>query len=527
MATLATLVVSLFLLLSIIPAYSAVFSIPSGNVTALIASINQANSTPEEDTIDLEPGIYTLTMIDNGAVPPPFPIDPGGASGLPLITSRIIIRGTTAESTIIERDAGAPAFRLLHVVGTGSLTLSGLTLRGGTALSFPFWGGVREGRGGAVFNGGTLAIDHSILTDNSAGGQSGSGGAIFNSGAGTIINSSMVGNLVNANRVAWGGAIINSGTLTITNSTLADNSAHAAGVSGGAIVNGGTLTITNSTLADNSAQGAISSSGGAIVNTGTITITNSTLAHNSIIGPGFPRGGGGLYNTGAVSLQNTILAQNSATRGPDCFGSITSLDHSLIGDPTDCAVTLGSDDRTGDPGLGEFTDDGTPGNGHFPLLDTSPAIDAGNNDICLSNPLLATDQIGHPRVGVCDIGAIEFSSLLIVGLDVRPGSAKNPVNPRSNGVIPIAILSTSGFDASTVDQRNLRFGPGQALATGRGRLADVNGDGKPDIIFHFRTQESGIQCGDTSVSITGQTINGIGIQGSDSITTVGCRAKHR
>ena len=66
----------------------------------------------------------------------------------------------------------------------------------------------------------------------------------------------------------------------------------------------------------------------------------------------------------------------------------------------DCAVALLPSDLTGDPGLGSFTDDGTPGNGHLPLLETSPAIDAGNNDVCLSNVLLAIDQIGELRVGV-------------------------------------------------------------------------------------------------------------------------------
>src|SRR5919108_621659 len=59
--------------------------------------------------------------------------------------------------------------------------------------------------------------------------------------------------------------------------------------------------------------------------------------------------------------------------------------------------------RPGDPGLGAFTDDGTPGHGHFPLLPTSQAIDAGNDAVCPD-----TDQLGQPRVGPCDIGAIEF-----------------------------------------------------------------------------------------------------------------------
>ena len=58
---------------------------------------------------------------------------------------------------------------------------------------------------------------------------------------------------------------------------------------------------------------------------------------------------------------------------------------------------------TGDPGFGAFTDNGTPGHGHVPLLPTSQAINAGDATACP-----ATDQLGQPRLGQCDIGAIEF-----------------------------------------------------------------------------------------------------------------------
>ena len=57
---------SLFLLSC--PSYAAVFNIPSGNVTALIAAINTANANGEENIINLEAGTYTLTAIDNGAI---------------------------------------------------------------------------------------------------------------------------------------------------------------------------------------------------------------------------------------------------------------------------------------------------------------------------------------------------------------------------------------------------------------------------------------------------------------------------
>ena len=78
-------------------------------------------------------------------------------------------------------------------------------------------------------------------------------------------------------------------------------------------------------------------------------------------------------------------------------GVVTSLGHNLIGDPTGCTITLQPSDLTGDPGLDAFTDNGRPGNGHFPLLPTSQAIDAGSDAVCPR-----TDQLGqreYPEYG--------------------------------------------------------------------------------------------------------------------------------
>ena len=135
--------------------------------------------------------------------------------------------------------------------------------------------------------------------------------------------------------------------------------------------------------------------GGGLSNVGTATVLNSTIAENH---------GVGIANgvAGTVVLLNTLLALNAA-QIPDCFGTVTSLGTNLIGDPTGCTITLQPTDLTGDPALDTFIDDGTPGNGHFPLLPGSQAIDAGNRPACPR-----TDQLGHRRIGRCDIGAIRF-----------------------------------------------------------------------------------------------------------------------
>ena len=118
--------------------------------------------------------------------------------------------------------------------------------------------------------------------------------------------------------------------------------------------------------------------GGGLDNAGTLTLTNSTVADNRSVAAG----AGGIENhavsagvTGTVTLRNTILARNIPGEAPDCVGPVTSLGHNVIGDLTGCLITPLSTDLTGDPGLGEYIDDGTPGRGHFPRspLVTRPA----------------------------------------------------------------------------------------------------------------------------------------------------------
>jgi hypothetical protein len=106
---------------------------------------------------------------------------------------------------------------------------------------------------------------------------------------------------------------------------------------------------------------------------------------------------------------------------------------------------------------------------------------------------------------------------------VKPDGPEPVVNPRSNGVIPVAIIGSPSFDVDDVDVSTLAFGPGGAgTAHPRGHREDVNGDGVTDLKLHFRTTESGIACGDNSVMLIGETYDGTAFEGSDEIATVGC-----
>jgi hypothetical protein len=152
----------------------------------------------------------------------------------------------------------------------------------------------------------------------------------------------------------------------------------------------------------------------------------------------------------------------------------------------------------------------------FSISGLDPAFPpASNFTPILQGPLPFFDPALGLRISGIPVPQVE--------IDIKPGNDPNAINPAGRGLIPVAILTTDTFDATTVSPITVRFGPvGASLEHKLGHLADVDGDGDLDLVLHFRTQEAGIQCGDTEASLTGETFDGQAIQGSDSIVTVGC-----
>jgi hypothetical protein len=108
-------------------------------------------------------------------------------------------------------------------------------------------------------------------------------------------------------------------------------------------------------------------------------------------------------------------------------------------------------------------------------------------------------------------------------IDIKPGSDPNSVNPRSNGVIPVAVLGSTDFDAMQVDPTTVTFSPDGASPVHDGHVEDVDDDGFMDMMFHFKTQKTGIACGDTEATLMSVTSNGTPIAGTDTVSTVGCK----
>ena len=101
-----------------------------------------------------------------------------------------------------------------------------------------------------------------------------------------------------------------------------------------------------------------------------------------------------------------------------------------------------------------------------------------------------------------------------VGIDIKPGSDPNSINLGSNGVVPVAILSSAEFDATTVDPGTVELAGAGVAVKGKGdklhaSVEDVNGDGLNDLSLKISTQNfvpESFQNG--SAILTGVTFGG-------------------
>jgi hypothetical protein len=113
---------------------------------------------------------------------------------------------------------------------------------------------------------------------------------------------------------------------------------------------------------------------------------------------------------------------------------------------------------------------------------------------------------------------------ITVLVDIKPGETPNSIHLGSNGVVPVAILSTPDFDAGTVDPATVTLAGAAVRLRGRGTpmasLEDVNGDGLRDLVLHISTDALQLTSSDVQAVLEGMTFSGMFIRGTDSVRIV-------
>lgn len=290
--------------------------------------------------------------------------------------------------------------------------------------------------------GGTVTLDDSLLTKNSAVGGSAArsdagaakGGALYVTGNTIVRKSFFAGNTAiggdrgSGGSTAEGAGIWNGGVATVTETTFHTNAAtggigggiggyYSSGstASGGGVFNGGSMAMTNSTLHANGAfgggavgAGSGAAYGGGIYSTGTVALLNVTVAGNVLgAGLGLPYASSGpLYGANLAAPSGTLTARATLIAYPgtnaNVWGTIADGGHNISSDGS-AAFNSGTSFNFTDPKLLPIANNGGP-TLTMALAEDSPAIDWAPTAGAPS-----TDQRGEPRpygVGV-DVGAFE------------------------------------------------------------------------------------------------------------------------
>ena len=144
-------------------------------------------------------------------------------------------------------------------------------------------------------------------------------------------------------------------------------------------------------------------------------------------------------------------------------------------------------------------------------------------------------ETNHIKLAIADAGDYAYdSNVLIKGasfvctppvlpvvIEIKPMD-ENTINCHNiREVIPVAILTTETFDATTVDHETVLFeGAGESHINKKTGLpkrheSDVDGDGDIDLVLHFLLTETILDCYSTEGTLTGELFDGTPIEGSD------------
>lgn len=246
-------------------------------------------------------------------------------------------------------------------------------------------------------------------------------------------------------------------------------------------------------------------------------------------------------NSGAVYIDNLTVEIVESTSPPvaDADGPYTIF----VGD----GLTLdasGSTDADGDivsymwdlddDGIFE-TDAGAQGvvTLEYSYLE-SIGLGAGNT---YNISVLVTDSEGQSETAGSALTILP-PVVIEVGVDIKPGSCPNPLNVKSKGVLPVAILGGDGFDVRAIDVASVRLvgvaplrssyeDVGGAIDLSECECGEAGADGIEDLTLKFDTQKIVEALGEVSnnelftLLLEGVTSDEVAIEGGDCVVIKG------
>jgi hypothetical protein len=144
------------------------------------------------------------------------------------------------------------------------------------------------------------------------------------------------------------------------------------------------------------------------------------------------------------------------------------------------------------------------------------------DEVEVFNRALSADELR----AIYSAGSAGKCKFLSISIEIKPpAAAPVPMNLRSAGVVPVAILSTTTFDATQVDPATVTLAAAEVQMIGKSdkyscSAEDVNADGLNDLVCQVSTAQFLIQPGQSTAVLHAKTISGQEIQGQETITIV-------
>ncbi len=152
--------------------------------------------------------------------------------------------------------------------------------------------------------------------------------------------------------------------------------------------------------------------------------------------------------------------------------------------------------------------------------------------------------VGNIKIGIATLASLAgYVPPRSVTFDVRPGSCRNPLNPKSRGVVPALVLGSSDVDARDIDIASLRIEEsvspsairvvdmGSAIDDDGHPCADMSPDGIDDLRLMFSTEGIAAAMGPVgkgtivTLHLTGRLLDGTHIVGEDAVVIVGSEGR--